>query len=265
MICPTCGKPMRIVRPGLSRQWRCSGWHRLGVDTCTTTIPIPDDEQLPIAMIAEDMARQAFANSDYQGKKQASYRRIAGSLMKLEEGREYLSLAELSTLHEAAEILQRLGTAAEKAKREKKRLEEEAKRIQVQREKAASQALSGRFASDDLVEFAVTTLALHAVANRHDPWSAGWIKHIMRRPHADESLKTAIKSEIRVEHNDILRDIVSTLAYRDQPIESQVQKLVEDLEDQKQRYMSSAVIRELREALAIEDTPNVVKLRGKHG
>jgi gas vesicle protein len=248
-----------------TRIWRCSDWLRFNGNDCYCTVSIPGDERLSIEIIAEDMARRSFNDSYHQGKKQAGYRRIAGSLTKLGEGREYLSDAELQTLQEAAEILQRLGTAAEKAKREKKRLEEEAKRLQEQREKTAKQALSGRFASDDLVEFAITTLGLHAVANRHDPWSAGWIKHLMRRPHADESLKTAIKSEIRVEHDDILRDIVSTLAYRDQPIETQVQKLVEDLEDQKQRYTSSAVIRELREALAIEETPNVVKLRGKLG
>lgn len=269
MKCPNCGKPMRIVRDQArydsARVWRCPDWLKLGPDPCHTVIPIPNDEQLPIATIAEDMARQAFANSDHQGKKQAGYRRIAGSLTKLDEGREYLSNAELQTLLDAGEILQRLGTAAEKAKKAKKRLEEEEKRRVQQREQVVREAIAGRFISDDLVAFATLTLALYSESRRLDPWRRGWIKQIRQRPNTNPELLTAIKNEITLENTDAVREIVASLSYSHRPVDELVQELTDNVTEKMRDYATSAVIEELKEALAIEQTPNVVSLRGKHG
>lgn len=127
--CPNCGKPMRLVRWMVGeeprREWRCQDRDRVIDGGCATSEDIPINKSLPVATIAEDMAQTPFSSSKEAQTRQAGFRRVAGSIRKLKGGQKYLSKSELKTLHSAAAIFERLGAAAERAKRVRKRLEEE--------------------------------------------------------------------------------------------------------------------------------------------
>ncbi|PUB83985.1 MAG: hypothetical protein DBP02_10140 [gamma proteobacterium symbiont of Ctena orbiculata] len=61
------------------------------------------------------------------------------------------------------------------------------------------------------------------------------------------------------------REIVVSLSYSHRPVDELIQELTDKVEEKKVTYESSSVIEDLKEALAIEQTPNIVSLRGKHG
>ncbi len=266
MECPNCGKPMRIIREETKGQWgriwRCSDWFKLSASSCLTTIAIPNDECLSIATISEDMARQAFSNSHEQGKKQAGYRRIAGSLNKLRDGREYLSDDELKLLRDAAEVLERLGTAAEKAKKYKKRLEEEEKRRLAQREQEAITLCRDIFDNSDLIELTVTTLTLAALDNTPTPLCKADVERVFKDA-GTGLIKDAITNLVTYEYNEVIRSIVGTIGYRNTPVSDLVEEVKRnhDARCQNIRSLNGSLFQEIERVIQIEESDNVARLK----
>lgn len=221
MKCPKCGKAMVIRLSESIRVWGCQDWDKFGDQYCATTIEIPSDERLPIAVIAEDMAQRAFTDSHEAGKRQAGFRRIAGSINKLMDGWQYLSESEFQALKEAAEVLERLGSAAEKAKGVKKRLEQEEKRRKEQRYKEADSLLARIYGSDDLLERAVNTLYLAAVNGRLVPFSVEDIERIFKDA-GKGRIKESLTNMVTYQYNEMRRELAGDFAWRQRPLEELV-------------------------------------------
>lgn len=255
--CPKCGKPMKIERETYGRVWRCTDWYRMSGEACITTVKIPSDMQLSIMEMAEDMARH-FGTSGEHGKKQAGYRRIAGSLEKLDRGKEYLSDSEIKTLKKASMILQRLGDAAERAKREKGRIEEEDQRRREKREKEANKLLDRALDAENMVAMAIEVLALAEINNYHCPWSPGWVKRMEAKHRAGGSLQKSLEREIRHQYVHQRKELATSIAWREDPVEDMVNKAQRHVEAQYEKLKNAALIQELRENLAVEDAPNEV-------
>lgn len=267
-LCPTCGRPMRIkrdTRGGHARRiWRCPNWSSLGRDTCLTEYEVDPDEQLSTQDIAEDMAREAFGSSQEQGRKQASFRRIAGMLNNM-EGLHYLAEDELQALKAAAAVCERLGSASERAKKAKKRIEDEEAQRQAQRRRALDKQIEGLFTATDLVTLAANTLALRQIENRHAPWQAGWVKSLQRKLPADTTLLDVVTREIRLEFDDACRHLAGSLAWRDEPVERLMRDTQQQFETARDYVfrVQGTVLDELREMLAVESGANIVRLH--HG
>lgn len=116
--CPTCGAPRRLEGQGAGRVLRCRSW---GCKQSPERIP---DDDLTIKQIAEGMALESYyGKSDAKRKEQAKARRAASTVQGF-AGSPYLSTSEAETLRAAVAILERIGTAAELAKKVLKRKEE---------------------------------------------------------------------------------------------------------------------------------------------
>ena len=244
------------------RVWRCSDWYKFGGEPCLTSLPIPGDERLTIATIAEDMARESFSDSADQGKKQAGFRRIAGGLNKLKEGRQYLSDSEHETLKAAAELLERLGTAAEKAKRYKKKLEEEEKRRIDQRHREAMGLMKEAFNTTDLVAQAVTVLSLADLDHAPTPLHKSDVERVFNDPRTGP-IRTAIGNLVAREYDDVLRSIVSGIAYRHSPVVELVAEVKRKHAEHRDqiRSLNRPLLDEIERVIRIDESDNVARLK----
>lgn len=250
--CPKCGRPMTIALDGDRRVWRCPGWYSLGGDTCLTSEPIPDNKALSIAEIAENMARYSGTSSIDRRNEQANYRRLAGGLGNLATSR-YLSARERETLSAARDVLERLATAAERAKRDKHRQEKDEQQRKEQRHREAAKLAPDLFAGADLAERALNTLALADILNRHAPWSAGWVRL------AGEDLD----SEINGEFNDFLRELIREVSWHTDPVAAMLDRAHAQLLERRETLRGSHLLAELGDALAIRNAENVTPLHTK--
>lgn len=122
--CKNCGAVMRITADDCcERSWKCEKWFTLGPQSCLTLELMPPNVILDVATIADDMVRLPYLTLSELQREQTAYRRIANSLIKLPSGHKYLSSKEHEAINQAISIIEKLGDAAEKAKRMKKRSE----------------------------------------------------------------------------------------------------------------------------------------------
>lgn len=250
--CPECGRPMSLHRDGHIREWRCVGWYSLGGDICRASQTIPADKALPVAEIAEDMARHFATSSTDRRNEQANYRRLAGGLGNLASMR-YLSARESEALSVARDILERLATAAERAKRDKHRQEKDEQQRKAQRHREAANLARDIFAGADLAERALNTLALAEVLNRHGPWSAGWV----RRAGED------VDREINAKFNHLLCELISEVSWRIDPVPAMLDRAHARLVERRECLRDSPLLEELRDALALRNAENVTPLHCK--
>ncbi len=182
--CPRCGSPMQLRLEGGRRVWRCPNYWRF-TSSCQGTVPIPDSERLDIRTIAQAQAADRYFSTrdgiESARKKQAGLRRTATSLRSEALDSPYLSSLERDRLAEASEILERLASAAERAKDELKRLEkEENQRLEAAARQAdlarAKEFLQG-FDGDGLIERCET---LHAYVHDKIPSCACPLEHAIR-------------------------------------------------------------------------------------
>ncbi len=160
--CPQCGAPRRLRRIDERRVYRCSDSR-----CCAADEAIPEETPLTLEAIAADMAQALFRAADDLAKRQGAIRRLASSLRKLDEGRQYLSAPEQATLNDAARLLERLASAAERAKQHKRTLEADERRRVEQRSREALARLKADYGEPDALTLALTTLTLAAL----DPYA----------------------------------------------------------------------------------------------
>lgn len=262
--CPTCGMPMRlVVEAGRQRVWRCSKWYGLGGDHCPTTRPVDANKRLTIAEIADDMGQQALSSSQEQGRKQAGYRRIAGSITKLETGRQYLSDDENAALNEAASILSRLGDAAEKAKKVKKPIEEDQRQAVARRSAEALRLLAPLSQSEDAMELIGIALVLFEIVNSRVPWHPASIDVIKRRQRKGEPFTDSLCREAKREIAHLCQSLAKTIAWRETgSIDDAVHKVREKVEQDRERLLATHhdLVTALHTLLNIEASPNVVPI-----
>lgn len=240
------------------RVWQCIHYQRW-TDPCLTEIPVTDDEQLTVDVIAKDMALGPFAHSTAHKKKQAVYRRLAGGLRNL-EGLQYLNKNDQSAIATTMAALERLGNAAEQAKRAKERSEDKAVKTHDRRLSEAYRLTKDLLSVDDLELAAIRTLVLHDIGNLHAPWYAGWTATVHQRTQGNSSVVEALRNVILVELDDIVLEFADRMAFRDGAIDSMVEQLRAELAKQWPRFEHNKVIDELREFLAVEQSDNVVQL-----
>jgi hypothetical protein len=161
--CPQCGAPRRLRRVDDRRIYRCSDLRCSAADE-----PIPNDAPLTLEAIAVDMAQALFKAADDLAKRQGAIRRLASGLRQLDEGRQYLSAPEQVTLTDAARLLERLASAAERAKQHKRTLEADERRRVEQRSREALARLQADYNPPDALDLARTTLTLAALNVRLD-------------------------------------------------------------------------------------------------
>lgn len=260
MDCPDCGKPMKVKRlKNNVRVWTCTNDY--GRDACYGTVPIDGDEQLSIGTMAEGMARAAFTDSSEHAKKQSSYRRIAGSLGKLRVGQEYLSDTELRTLDDAAAILQRLGDAAEKAKKVKKRLEQEEEARRTKRAAEACQLLDARYESDKLVTWAGNILTLYRLQPGYnlEPIRLDDLERLTRD--AASPITRAIRNFLFRAYRDVRDELVSHIVYEKRPVDELVAIVVEKFPTAPLTAQDRAVLDTIEQLVQVEETENVERLQ----
>ncbi|MES9902180.1 MAG: zinc ribbon domain-containing protein [Sedimenticola sp.] len=265
--CPECGRNMRLHRELLRgtwrREWSCRSVSLSGKH-CYGAVAIPGDERLTISAIADDMALQSFSGSYAQGKKQAGFRRIAGGLRNLREGRDYLSDDEHQVLMKSIEILERLGSVAEKAKKVKKQLEDAEKRRLEERSKTASKLASARFGTSDVLALAVNTLALADVLSTAAPFRAKDVDYIFNR--ADEGgLKESLSTMIKDDYGDVLQTLVGGVAYKDEPVEALIDRVGDAFDERREAVskLNQLVIERIEVALMVAASSNVARLGKK--
>jgi hypothetical protein len=161
--CAQCGAPRRLRRVDGRRIYRCSDLRCSAADES-----IPNDTPLTLEAIAIDMAQALFKASDDLAKRQGAIRRLASGLRKLDEGRQYLSAPEQVTLNDAARLLERLASAAERAKQHKQTLEADERRRVEQRSRAALARLQADYGEPDALDLALVTLTLAGL----DPYAS---------------------------------------------------------------------------------------------
>lgn len=263
-VCPKCGRPMTLVQrmsgDDSRREWRCQDREYVIGDACTASEEIPPEKQLSVADIADDMARTSFHSSKEARTGQTGLRRVAGSIKKLKWGIKYLSNRERKTLMAAAAILERLGAAAERAKRERKRLEDEEKERRAQRRIDAEARSRHLFSADDAVGRAITVFVLAQLCNRHPPWSADWVARLQSHRQRGISLRMALEREIEAAFNRLLSDFVDDQAWRREPVAELIAAAKHEYDQIRATIYRDPVIEKLREVLAIESGSNVVRL-----
>lgn len=247
--CPECGKPRRLTGYGVTRVLRCRSGFCYGRDE-----PIPVDLKLTIKQMAEAMAHESFFNkSDDQRREQAKARR-AGSTVRTFASSPYLSESEAATLAEAAEILERLGTAAEQAKKELKRRETEEELRQAARRKIVSDALIPRINMPESIPEALPLVLALAATKYHytTPQTViGSIVDALGNTQRRDTLEGAIKWELNYTWSAIKDDIISSIAYKDSPdAATMARKLIEEVETAKASPEITAMVAEVLDRIS---------------
>lgn len=250
---------MRIRRDSThSRHWSCPDFR------CGEVVPFTDGERLSIADIADSMAREAFSSSDEQRKKQGAYRRTAGALNNIREECPFLSAEDETALRDAASVLARLGDAAEKAKKIKKKIEQDAERRRAQRRTEAFTALQGLKDDEDVMRLATTALTIAHVVNRHASYYLIDADRIKRS--SGQSFREALIQASRHAIHEHIGEAADSIAWRDeQPVDVLVTKLLDQIAHDQASVVDEhrALLEKYRELLRIEDATNVVTLPKK--
>jgi hypothetical protein len=254
---------MRIAYDGNRRYWECRACHAMNI--------IAPDAELTIKEMADDMARGFFAGADSQRKKQTHYRRLAGGLTKLED-RKYLSEREVKAIDQAARILERLATAAEQAKKEKKRMEqEESKRLADRRAQATRMLTESLQQTTDPIETALLAVSISELPLvSHSYVSCGLtvetIARIVERKKADP-LIPALTRVIRASLDEHIRNLASAIEWRDQPVADMVSTILATLSQQRDatRTTHEDLFEAIETAIAVENSDKVTRLPASKG
>jgi len=232
--CPKCGKTRRLKGTGSSRTLECGAWN------CRGSEPVPADLKLTIKQMAEAMAYESlFNNSDDQRKEQAKARRAASTVRSFAHT-GYLSDSESALLMDAAEVLERVGTAAEQAKKELKRQEKAEELRRAGREKEARSVLFPRLElTAQYTESVPLLLALLSTEyNRGTFHSEDRLERdiLQELERLDPTLRGSRESAVKYELNNYWRyvtdDALSTISYRPEPdAATMARELIEEVEN----------------------------------
>lgn len=208
-------------RPPGRREWVCID-NRFSGSGCRGRIPIEPSTPLGVKAIAQSLAAiDTFEGSEGQRKSQAAARRLAGGI-EAYLGSRYLSETELAVLKEAAEILGRLGTAAELAKKTMKRAEEEEERRRRTRRAEAEAAIHGRY---PLAEGVRASLPLVLAMDR--AVGATWrtpvqeeITREMQKPsyRTERNAEARVMEMIRDRYKGLVDELKGTVTSRREPV-----------------------------------------------
>lgn len=212
--CPKCGKPRRLIGGVGNRRLYCNA------PGCCSEEAVPAAQKLTVAQMTEGMAFDSLFNkSDDQRKQQAKARR-AGTTVKGFATSPYLSESEADTLRAAADILERLGTAAELAKKELKKKEKAEERRQAARRAEAKKVLDKRLVKPERYEESIPMiLALAKLDSLHGKHIERDIREalVLRDKLRQRSVRQSVDWEINHLFEDIIRDTLGTIAYREEP------------------------------------------------
>ncbi len=239
--CPLCGKPMRLERqsrnsgrtdPGF-REWVCADFYGLST-SCRGRIPVEPTAQIGVNAIAQSLAAfPSFEGSDAQRKSQGTARRLASGIERL-MANSYLSDPEIATLRDAAEILNRLGTAAELAKKILKHAEQEEERRRKARRAEAQKALRERYPLPEGVRSSLPlVLAMDSV--RTERWRTPLQQQLaseMRKPswRTERNAEAGILELIRDRYTEIVSAIESYAEARIEPVPTLLAPVFEELD-----------------------------------
>jgi len=212
--CPKCGKPRRLIGGVGNRRLYCNA------PGCYSEDTVPPDLKLTVAQMTEGMACDSLFNkSDDQRKQQAKARR-AGTTVKGFATSPYLSESEADTLQAAAGILDRLGTAAELAKKELKKREKAEEKRQAARRAEAKKVLDKRLVKPERYKESIPMiLALAKLDSLHGNHIEQDIREalVIRDPLRQRSVRQSVDWEINHVWDDIIRDTIGTIAYQEKP------------------------------------------------
>jgi hypothetical protein len=267
--CPDCGRPLHIKR--MSSQLPSSGPNQRFFSCthfgCTYSSDFIDGhESLSIETMALDMALGSFFNNAAeQGKRQASFRRLAGGLKKLSHGKQYLSDTELQTLDEASRLLQRLGSAAQLAKKEKKRLELEKQQREAVRLTEARIIIHSFVDHEDTMESALNALTLsdiHSSSLYDRAFSDDDIQHLVKNARPEQILKS-LKDQVTQSLQSQINKSADTISFQDQSVDDCVKQLRVKYNEQREasRSLHRQLLEALQTALTVETSDKVERLK----
>lgn len=262
--CPKCSGLMRLHYRNGGRYWDCER-----IINCGNLIPLDDKEELTVQEIAEDLARAGLSSSDERAREQANYRRISGGLNTVSKNK-YLSEKERFALISASRVLERLATATELAKKQKKKIEKEMERRRLAREGEAHALIFTRFVPerDNLKEIAINLLVLSHLNNPRSPRVSDEVARMVKtcRQYDADVVKT-IKYHDLVDSltDNLLRDLklelmemVSYLGWKDEEIPELFRQVCEKYEASRDDIIqrNRLILEKLDEVIAIYKDPD---------
>jgi len=262
-LCPNCQQPMRIGRADKSRAWSC---RKMGcIRSSGSYISIPNVTNLSIAEMAEDMALGFFNSSADQAKQQATFRRLAGGLNKLESGKKYLSDPELQTIRDAARVLERLGSAAERAKKEKKRLEKEKEQREAARKAEAKQFIAAFSEHDNVMDIALNALTLsdiHATSRYDQAFNQEDLQSLIKHARP-EQLLTSIENKITRSLQAQINKAADTISWQDQSVSDCIKQLRVKFNEHRETCRSAHrdLLADLQTAMTVESSDKIERLK----
>ncbi|MBT3205214.1 MAG: hypothetical protein HOM14_03875 [Gammaproteobacteria bacterium] len=255
---------MPINRAQEERSWSCK--QMACSRTPGSTIRIPGDKTLSIAEMAEDMALgMFFNNAAEQGKRQATFRRLSCGLNKLQHAKQYLSLTELKTLTDAARLLERLATAAEQAKKEKKRLEIDTQQREQLRRSEAIRLLAVFCHHDDVIEQLLNALTLSDISTGSESFMADVdtdsIDRLVKRTQPERGIEV-ITHYVNTQLKDWMNDIAGSISDRSGAVVERVKEVRVRCNEQRESSRSKHrfLLDHLQMALAIASSDKIQRL-----